>query len=204
MSIKQRLKSNSRIKRFILWMITSERNPRPRFWVRKLLNRFFHVKGKGAVIRHWTRIDVFPWNRFEIGNNTTIEDFVTINNGVGDVKIGHSSRIGMGNTIIGPVHIGNSVILAQNVVASGLNHSYEDISVPIKNQSVTTKLIVIDDETWIGANVTIVAGITIGKHCVIAAGSVVTKSIPDYSVVVGNPARIIKRYNFTTEVWDKI
>ena len=97
----------------------------------------------------------------------------------------------MSNVLIGPISIGNDVIMAQNIVMSGLNHGYEDITLPPHNQPVTKKQITLEDEVWIGANVVIVAGVTIGKHAVIAAGSVVTKNIPDYALVVGNPARRI-------------
>jgi acetyltransferase-like isoleucine patch superfamily enzyme len=57
---------------------------------------------------------------------------------------------------------------------------------------------------WIGANAVITAGVTIGKHSIIAAGAVVTKNIPPYSVAVGNPARVIKQYNFTSQKWEKV
>jgi acetyltransferase-like isoleucine patch superfamily enzyme len=56
---------------------------------------------------------------------------------------------------------------------------------------------------WIGANVVVVAGVTIGKHAIVAAGSIVTKNVPAYSVVAGNPARIIKQYNTVTGKWDR-
>ncbi|MGG2329472.1 hypothetical protein ACE40V_24275, partial [Salmonella enterica] len=85
----------------------------------------------GAKIRQSVRLDVLPFNEFVLGDHSTVEDFSTINNGVGDVNIGHHSLIGMGNTIIGPVTIGNHVILAQNIVVSGLNHEYRDIAQPI-------------------------------------------------------------------------
>ncbi|WP_204266480.1 hypothetical protein, partial [Enterobacter hormaechei] len=65
-----------------------------------------------------------PFNAFNIGTNSTIEDFSTINNGVGDVHIGNNTLIGMGNVLIGPIHVGNNVIFAQNIVASALNHEY--------------------------------------------------------------------------------
>ncbi|MFZ4520398.1 MAG: acyltransferase [Bacteroidales bacterium] len=203
MSIKQKIVSNPRIKELALSLITSKRNPRPRLLVRWFVNPFFHKKGSGSVIRRYTRIDVFPWNKFNIGDECTIEDFVTINNGVGDVIIGNNSRIGMGNTIIGPVHIGNDVIFAQNIVLSGLNHGYQDVNTPIRKQPVTKSLIRIEDEVWIGANSVVVAGVTIGKHSVIAAGSVVTKDVPAFSVAVGNPARVIKQYNPSTVTWEK-
>ena len=149
-------------------------------------------------------MDVLPWNRFEIGNYSTIEDFSTVNNGVGDVIIGSDVIIGLGNVIIGPVKIGDAVILAQNVAVSGLNHSYEDIHTRIRDQTVSTLPITIEDDCWIGANAVITAGVTIGKHCVIAAGSVVTKDIPPYSIAVGNPARVIKRFDFEKNEWVRV
>lgn len=62
----------------------------------------------------------------------------------------------------------------------------------------------IGEHTIIGANVIVLPGITIGKHCFIGAGCVVTQNIPDYCVTVGNPARIIKRYNPQSQTWEKI
>jgi acetyltransferase-like isoleucine patch superfamily enzyme len=203
MSIKEKIKSNPKIKELVIWMITSKRNPRPRFWIRHFVNPFIHKKGKGTVIRCRTRIDVFPWNKFSTGTSCTIEDFVTINNGVGDVLMGNNCRIGMGNTVIGPVRIGNDVIFAQNVVLSGLNHGYQNVNIPIKDQPVTASEIVIEDEVWVGANSTIVAGTTIGKHSIIAAGSVVTKNVAPFSIAAGNPAKIIKQYNPETGKWER-
>jgi acetyltransferase-like isoleucine patch superfamily enzyme len=147
---------------------------------------------------------VLPFNKFVLGRKSTIEDFSTINNGVGDVIIGDRSLIGMGNVIIGPVTVGNDVIFAQNVVVSGLNHEYRDINMPIMQQPVTTAQITIGDSCWIAANVVITAGVTIGKHCVVAAGAVVTKNIPDYTVAAGNPAKPIKRYDEATNEWIRV
>jgi acetyltransferase-like isoleucine patch superfamily enzyme len=132
-----------------------------------------------------------------------IEDFSTINNGVGHVLIGNNTGIGLSNTIIGPVTMGNYVMLAQNIVISGLNHGYEDIMLPPRSQKVVTKQIIIEDNVWIGANSVITAGVTVGKHAIIGAGSVVTKDIPPYCVAVGNPARVIKKYNPETNSWQK-
>ena len=110
----------------------------------------------------------------------------------------------MGNVIIGPVSIGNDVILAQNIVISGLNHGYEDVNIPPSLQKTITKKIVLEDSIWIGANAVITAGVTIGKHSVIGAGSVVTKNIPSFCVAVGNPAKIIKRYDEVSASWKKV
>ncbi|MEO7531734.1 MAG: acyltransferase [Sediminibacterium sp.] len=204
MSVKSYIKNNPQLKKWIHRMLVPAGEARPRLWVKWFVNPFVHTRGKGACIRRRTRVDVLPFNQFRLGDGSTIEDFSTINNGVGDVLIGHHSLIGMGNTIIGPVTIGNDVILAQNIVASGLNHGYEDIQMPISQQNINTAPIVIEDECWIGANVVIVAGVTIGKHCVVAAGAIVTKNIPPYSVAVGNPAKVIKQYDAALGTWKKV
>ena len=162
---------------------------------------FFHKRGKGSKIRWNTRIDVLPFNKFALGEKSIIEDFSTINNGLGDVISGNNTLTGMGNVIIGPSTIGHNVILAQHVVLSGLNHGYKDIKIPIQLQEVSKSLITIKDDCWIGANVVIIAGVTIGRHSVVAAGAVVTKDIPEYSVAVGNPARVIKSYDFELNDW---
>jgi len=204
MSITQKIKSNKKLKGVVHWMLIPPHQARPRKWVSWFVNPFYHKKGKHASVRRSTRMDVVPFNKFELGDFSTIEDFCTINNGVGHVIIGNESRIGMSNVIIGPVTIGNAVIFAQNIVMSGLNHSYEDISLPISKQKETTALIIVEDECWIGANAVITAGVTIGKHSVVAAGSVVTKNIPPYSVAVGNPARVIKQYDFEAKQWVRV
>jgi len=204
MSLISKLKSNAFLKTLALWMIIPANEYRPRLWVKIFLNPFKHSRGRGSVIRYRTKLDTFPFRRFNLGDYSVIEDFSTINNGVGDVIIGNRSLIGVGNVIIGPVQIGDNVILAQNVVISGLNHNYENISIPPVKQGVTTNQIIISDNVWIGANSVITAGITIGKHSVIGAGSIVTKDIPAFTVAVGNPASIIKIYNKETNNWEKV
>jgi acetyltransferase-like isoleucine patch superfamily enzyme len=204
MGLKDKIKSNESIKKWVHWSILIPKQTRPRLWIKWFVNPFYHKKGKGSRIRPRTRMDVVPWNKFELGIDSTIEDFSAINNGVGPVIIGDRTKIGLSNTIIGPVTIGNDVRLAQNITLSGLNHNYEDVSLPIHVQGVYTAPITVEDDCWIGANVVAVAGVTIGKHSIVAAGSIVTKNIPPYSVAVGNPARVIKTYNFETKTWEKV
>ena len=204
MSLKEKIKSNEGLKKLVHWSILIPKQTRPRLWIKWFVNPFYHKKRKGAIVRPRTRMDVVPWNKFELGEDSTIEDFSAINNGVGPVIIGDRTKIGLSNTIIGPVTIGNDIRLAQNITLSGLNHNYEDASMPIHVQGVSTSPIVIEDESWIGANVVVVAGVTIGKHSIVAAGSIVTKDIPPYSVAVGNPARVLKQYNHQTKVWEKV
>jgi acetyltransferase-like isoleucine patch superfamily enzyme len=203
MSLSSTIRNHAKLKSFIHWLLIPTHQARPRLWVRWFLNPFYHTKGKGVIIRNRVRMDVVPFNHFSIGNNSVIEDFSTVNNGVGPVRIGDHSLVGLGNVIIGPVTIGNDVILAQNIVVSGLNHHYKDIAQPIHKQGVSVAPITIEDECWIGANTVITAGVTIGRHSVVAAGAVVTKDIPPYSVAAGNPSRVIKKYDFTTNDWIK-
>ena len=204
MSLLSTIKSNPKLKKIAHWLIVPAGQARPRLWVRWFVNPFIHKRGKNTIVRFSSRMDIFPFNKFEIGANSIIEDFATINNGVGDVSIGNNVGVGLSNVIIGPVKLGNYVMLAQNIVISGLNHGYEDVTTPPRKQKVVTKQITIEDDVWIGANCVITAGVTIGKHAVIGAGSVVTKDIPQFSVAVGNPARVIKKYNFETNSWGKI
>ncbi|WP_411275597.1 acyltransferase [Daejeonella sp.] len=201
-SIKSRIKANPFLKRIALRMLAPKNEYRPRVWVKWVLNPLKHKRGKGSVIRNNTRTDLFPYNNFSIGEFAIIEDFTTINNAVGDVTIGDKTIVGIGSVIIGPVSIGNNVMIAQNIVISGLNHGYEDVNLPPSEQDVTCNPIIISDNVWIGANSVITAGVTLGKHCVIGAGSIVTKNVPAYSVAVGNPARVIKRYNSLNKIWE--
>jgi acetyltransferase-like isoleucine patch superfamily enzyme len=204
MELKERIKKSAKLKALVFWMLSPKNQARPRLWIKWFVNPFYHKKGKGARIQRWSRIDVLPFNPFFLGDHSTIEDFCTINNGMGGVNIGHHTRIGIASVIIGPVSIGDQVRLAQNVVVTALNHNYTDLSKPISEQGVNTKEIYIGDETWIGANSVILPGVFIGKHCVIAAGSVVTKDIPSNSVAAGNPARIIKQYNESSCDWERV
>lgn len=181
----------------------NQRGSCPRLWVKWFINPFTLTYGKRSKIRRSAIMNVSPINPFVLGQESVIEHYATVDNGVGQIHIGDHTRVGIQDTIIGPVFIGNQVILAQNVTISGLNHKYDDISKPIPAQGITTSLVAVGDESWIGANAIITAGVHIGRHCVVGAGSVVTKDIPDYSVAVGNPAKVVKRYDPCKQVWIK-
>ena len=204
MSLKERLKKNPRVKEFVLWMIYPKRRPRPRWWVRWFVNPFFHKRGRGSYIYRRTRMDVFPFNEFRLGKEAVVEDFVLINNGAGDVIIGDKARVGVGTTIIGPVTMGNGSDTGQNAFVAGFNHGYNDGEINSSDQPLDIRPVVIGDDSHVGANSVVVAGVTIGRRCQIGAGSVVTKDIPDFSIAVGNPAKIIKRYNHDTKQWEKV
>ena len=204
MSIINRIKTNPKLKQLVHWSITPHRNPRPRIWIRLLVNPFFHKRGKGSVIRSQTRMDVFPWNRFEIGALTTIESFALVNNGSGHVILGDRVRVGVGSVVLGPVTMGHGSGLGQHVFVSGFNHGYSDASKNSSVQPLVIKETVIEEEAHIGANSVVLPGIRIGKRSQVGAGSVVTKDIPPYCIAAGNPAKVIKQFDFETGAWVRV
>lgn len=119
------------------------------------------------------------------------------------VDVGARSRILAGKKII----IEKNVLTGPNVFISDQDHKYDKIGIPIKEQGVVIKKgdgIRIKEGSWIGTNAVIIGNIEIGKGCVIGANSVVTKNIPDYSVAVGIPAKVIKKYDFEKKEWVKL
>lgn len=190
-AIREMMKSNGGIKRMVDLLIMNQRLTRPRWYVRLLAPLYQH-RAFSAKIYSSVRMDTPPYRRFSIGKRSVVESFSCINNAVGDVVIGDYTRIGLHCTVIGPVTIGNHVNLAQGITVSALNHNFEDTRLRIDEQGVNTSEIIIDDDVWIGANAVITAGVHIGRHSVVAAGAVVTKDVPEYSVVGGVPAKVIR------------
>ena len=114
--------------------------------------------------------------------------------------IGHFNHIYATKSII----LHKDVLTADKVYISDNLHGYEDLEIPIKDQPVVQNgTVEIGEGSWLGENVCVI-GANVGKHCVIGANSVVTKDIPDYSVAVGAPARVIKRYNFDDQKWVRV
>lgn len=197
------IKQNPRLRRLVLWLLTPSKRPRPRWWLR-LLRPLLHPAGKGSKICSHARADIFPWHRFVLERDAQIEDYAVVNNGAGDVRIGVGSRVGVGSVVVGPVDIGRYVFLGQHVSVQGLIHGYEDVTQDPNLQPLMLRPVKVGDYTHLGTNSTIMAGVTIGERCQIGAGSVVTKNIPPYSVAVGNPARVVKRYDFEKKEWVRV
>jgi len=203
MGLKERLKSSPKLKAVSMWLLQPPNEYRPRWWIRNIVNPAVHQISHKAIIRRNTRLDVFPFKKFSVGEKSIIEDFSLIANACGDVIIGKKVLIGAGSKITGPVTFGDNILLAQNVMMSGLNHDFEDITTPIVQQGFSVKTIFVEDGAWIGAGAIITAGVRIGKNSVVGAGSVVTKDVPDYSVAVGNPAKVIKYFDLEKKMWLK-
>ena len=189
--IRQKLKKSPQLKRLLDWLIMNQRDARPRWYIR-LLAPLYQQRGRGSKIYRSVRMDTPPYRRFSIGRHSVVESFCCVNNAVGDVIIGDHTRIGIHNTVIGPVTIGSHVNLAQGITVTALNHNFEETGKRIDQQGVSTNPVVIGDDVWIGANAVVLPGVTIGSHCVVAAGAVVTKDVPTHTLVGGIPAKIIK------------
>lgn len=122
---------------------------------------------------------------------------------MGNIIIGDRCAITSRVKLVGPVTLGNMVTIGSGAQITGLTHNFEDVNCPIKDQGVSPNPTIVSDDVWIGGNSVIIQGLKIGTHCIIASGSVVTRDVPDYSVVAGNPAKVIKVYNFETKQWEK-
>ena len=117
------------------------------------------------------------------------------------VRIGDRCLIGRGSGIVGhfSIEIGNDVWTGHHVYITDQNHGYEDISKPISQQTQPERAVRIGDGSWLGHGCIVLPGVTIGRHVVVGANSVVTHDLPDYCVAVGAPARVIRQ--FTDGVW---
>lgn len=190
--IRTKFKDNPKMKKLVDLLIMNQVETRPRWFIRILAPLYQH-RGKHSVIHRSVRMDTPPYRKFHLGDYSVVESNACINNAVGDVMIGDHTRIGLHNTIIGPVTIGSHVNLAQGITVTALNHNFADTEKRIDEQGVSTKPVVIEDDIWIGANAVILPGVSIGRHSVVAAGSVVTKDVPPHSLVAGVPAKIIRQ-----------
>jgi acetyltransferase-like isoleucine patch superfamily enzyme len=162
----------------------------------------FLVKaGKSLILEDGVVLNALSENGIILGNNVTIAKYsilqctgVIARKGVG-IKIGNNSAVG-GQTYLGGqggIEIGNDVIMGPGVKIFSENHNFKNPEEVIRKQGENRKGVKINDNCWIGSNVTILDGVEIGAGCVIAAGSVVTKSIPANSIAAGVPTKVIKQ-----------
>lgn len=156
----------------------------------KIFEHFRMTKGiKGIVIRYALLKSI----TINCGDNVSIQSGVYILN---------PEKISFGNNVSvhpmcyldasGEIIIGNDVSIAHGVTVMSTEHNFVDINKPIKDQGITLQKTNINDNVWIGAKATILAGNKVGTGSIIAANAVVTKDVPDYTIVGGIPARTIK------------
>ena len=175
--------------------------------------RRFGSFGRGSYIM-WPTTTIFNEQYIHIGNETLIGAHVALSAGMVPgqkcltdkvVVIGDRCLIGRGSGIVGhfSIEIGNDVWTGHHVYITDQNHGYEDITRPISRQSQPERAVVIGDGSWLGHGTVVLPGVRIGKHVVVGANSVVTSDIPDYSVAVGVPARVVRRY-VEGDGWTKV
>ena len=167
--------------------------------------RIFYPKnlqvGYNTILEDSAEINCLSLQGSTLGNRVTIGKYAIIRPsniyggpiGAG-LTMGDNSNIGPYNYIgcSGKITIGNNVMLAPRVSIYAENHVFDHPEILIRDQGVEKKEVIIEDDCWIAANSIILAGVTIGKGSVVAAGSVVTENVPAYSVVAGVPAKFIK------------
>jgi acetyltransferase-like isoleucine patch superfamily enzyme len=167
----------------------------------KIKYGFLIKAGKSLILEDGVILDAISAEGIILGNNVTIAKYsilqctgVIKKKGVG-IKIGNNSAIGAQSYLGGQggIVIGNDVIMGPGVKIFSENHNFENPDILIRKQGENRKGVKINDNCWIGANVTILDGVEIGYGCVIAAGSVVTKSIPENSIAAGIPSKILKQ-----------
>jgi len=143
---------------------------------------------KGALIKDYSWIAALRVDEYE--------PELIINEGC---SLGDFNHIAAVRKVI----LGRNVLTANRVYISDNLHGFEDIHTPIMHQPIRFKgEVYIGDGSWIGENACII-GAKIGKNCVIGANAVVTNDVPDYSVAVGAPARVVKQYNPITKKWER-
>lgn len=153
----------------------------------------------------WKPTTIFNERFITIGKDTLIGPDISLSAGMVPgqecitypvVSIGDRCLIGRGSGIVGhfSIEIGNDVWTGHNVYITDQNHGYEDVTRPISQQSQPERAVKIGDGSWLGYGSVVLPGVTIGRHVVIGANSVVTHDIPDFSVAVGAPAKVIKTF----------
>jgi acetyltransferase-like isoleucine patch superfamily enzyme len=151
--------------------------------------------GESSTICKYSTLEVDAVNLSEskivIGDSTLISSFVILRTHGGTIKIGNSCFINSFAAIYGhgDLIIGNGVLIGPQVTIIPANYGFKDRNTPFRLQAGSLKGITIEDDVWIGAGVTILDGCKIGKGSVVGAGSVITKNVEPYSIVVGVPAK---------------
>jgi len=116
-----------------------------------------------------------------------------------DVYIGDFSHI----YAVDEIEIKKGALIANHVYIADNTHEYEDVSMSIKAQPIRSLgPVIIGEGCWLGEKVSVL-GASVGAHSIVGANSVVTKDIPDFCIAVGSPAKVIKRYDFETEKWER-
>lgn len=180
-------------------------------WV-KLIYPFASI-GRNVSFHFTSQLDRRRACRISIGDSVSLRKDAWLNVATEDptgepvIILEDNCHVGYGSIISAKnrIHLERDVLVGQQVIMVDHNHAYEDITMPVVKQSITEGgRIRVGQGSWIGRGAAIICPkgeLTIGRNCVVAVNAVVTRSIPDYSVVVGMPARIIRQYDPETRAW---
>ena len=175
-----------------------------RFKTRLWYAPFFGAIGRKAVMRN-PLVIANPGHIF-IGAGVFIRDHARLEAvGNGRIEIGHHSSLEQGAHIISGenLYIGGNVTISYDVMITNIDHEYQEIDVHILRQPYLIKPTRIGDNCFIGSGAKIQAGTILGRQCIVGSNAVVRGTFPDYSVLVGVPARVVKRYNLESGCWQK-
>jgi acetyltransferase-like isoleucine patch superfamily enzyme len=182
----------------------------------KLIKKKFSHFGKNSIVK--PILNSTNEKYISVGDNVDIGSFcrITVSTEFGGhkvksenkirIKIGDNVSIGNNSFISAnnDIEIGNNVILSAYVFISDHDHGFQDIEKNLEQQPLTEGgFVKIGDNVFLGVKSSVLKNVTIGKKAVIAANAVVTKNVPAYSMVAGNPAKIIKKYDFEQKAWIK-
>lgn len=167
-----------------------------------LRNKRYISVGRSFIAEDFSEIEGLSRHGITFGDRVTVGRFAIIRGSrqYGGAQLGEGLIVG-NNSNIGPycyvgcsggIRIGSNVMMAPRCSLFAENHNFDDMSHTLKEQGVKRSPIDIEDDCWIASHSVILAGVTIGRGSVVAAGSVVTKSMPPYSIIAGVPARVIK------------
>ena len=169
--------------------------------------------GHGVSFHFTSKLSRARASRISIGNSSSLREYAWLGVATEDpagepvIVLDDNCHIGFGSIISAKnlIHLERDVLVGQMVLIVDHNHAYEDIALPVLKQGITRGgKIRIGQGSWIGRGASIICPrgeLTIGRNCVIAANSVVMGNIPDYSVVAGYPAKVIRQYDPEKEAW---
>lgn len=171
-------------------------------WAVRLARKFasmalrLKVKQCGDRLRAGTGVKVFGGENIALGDDVTIVGDTTLSAVCGELRVG--DRVALNRHVHvdasqgGRIEIGQSVLIGPNVVLRASDHSHGRVDIPICDQGHTGGWIVIEEGVWLAANVVVTRNVRIGANSIVAAGAVVVKDAPPFSVVAGVPARVVR------------
>lgn len=177
------------------------------FMLRKFKFKEYHWSNSVNSLKMITPQYICLGNGVRIGANARIEGIAKWNDVVYDPIIKFCDNVAIQQdvhiTCANKIVIGKNTAIAARVTITDINHPYEDVNKPIDLQDIIVDEVIIGEDCKIYNGAVILPGVHIGNHCVVGANSVVNLDIPSFSVVVGMPAKIIKKYDFEKRVWRK-